>query len=526
MAPDLLLHLGLDPRLRPGLLHRLPLPREGRGGPGVAAPARLLGHRLGPLQLRDVPPRGGDLPDRRGRALVPAVPQARLVRPLLRGPDGGAPGRLDRPDGEPGPAPRGRSPVRRLHGADGRRGARRHAPSGAVRLLPGLQRLALVPVPRPDVPDPPAGQRLRGRRLRPRAADGPARPLLQVLRLEPPPDDGRNAPDPPPDGPPEAPGRAELLRRRPVVPPRPLRPRPRPLLLRKRLPAEVTAVSRPRLQRAAALGAAALLLGALLAPDAGAATKKKKRRKAPTPTAVPRPPDPFKVTFPTSDGVTLAGTFRPSPAGQGAPAVLLLHDFSRERREWADLLPAWAEKGLAALAIDLRGHGESTRRAVGGSVKLVPRLLSDPNGFPRDVEAACAWLRARAPRVGVVGLSAGGNLAVLAAARGWADAAVAVSANAEKLADLSGGTLPEPRSTLLVAAVEDPGREASARALDAAGREPKRLVLVPGAAHNLAVFEQHPDTRAAALDWIAERLGAVPPPAAEPAPGADAPAAP
>ncbi|MCE7960066.1 MAG: hypothetical protein DYH06_19335, partial [Acidobacteria bacterium ACB2] len=124
----------------------------------------------------------------------------------------------------------------------------------------------------------------------------------------------------------------------------------------------MTAVSRPRLQRAAALGAAALLLGALLAPDAGAATKKKKRRKAPTPTAVPRPPDPFKVTFPTSDGVTLAGTFRPSPAGQGAPAVLLLHDFSRERREWADLLPAWAEKGLAALAIDLRGHGESTRR--------------------------------------------------------------------------------------------------------------------------------------------------------------------
>lgn len=283
-----------------------------------------------------------------------------------------------------------------------------------------------------------------------------------------------------------------------------------------------------RLREAAALSAAAVLLAVFLAPDAGAATRKRARRKAPVPTALPRPVDPFRVTFPTADGVALAASYRPAPGGGSAPAVLLLHDFSRERREWSDLFSEWAARGLSTLAVDLRGHGESTRRTAGGTVRLTPRLLSDPNGFPRDVQAACAWLRERASRVGVVGLSTGGNLAVLAAARGWADAAVALSANAGTLARLAGGTLPEPRSTFLVAAVDDPGREASARALDAAGREPKGLVIVPGAAHNLALFQQHPKTRTAALDWMAEQLGAVPPVPATgaPEPPPAAPAAP
>ena len=150
------------------------------------------------------------------------------------------------------------------------------------------------------------------------------------------------------------------------------------------------------------------------------AAKKKKSAKKPAPIPeVPRPDDPFKVSFPSSDGVRLVATWKPSPAGSAAPAVLLLHAFSRERREVASLADELAARGFSTLALDLRGHGESVWKA-GARIGLSPTLQTSPDGFPRDVQTACAWLRPRAARLGVCGLSLSGNLAALATASGWA----------------------------------------------------------------------------------------------------------
>ena len=103
---------------------------------------------------------------------------------------------------------------------------------------------------------------------------------------------------------------------------------------------------------------AVLTAGASL--PAEATTKKKKSTKKPAPIPeVPRPHDPFAVSFQTSDGVKLVATWKPSPAGSSAPAVLLLHAFSRERREVAGLADELAARGFSTLALDLRGHGES-----------------------------------------------------------------------------------------------------------------------------------------------------------------------
>ena len=274
-------------------------------------------------------------------------------------------------------------------------------------------------------------------------------------------------------------------------------------------------ISRP--VRAAAVTAAAAMFLALLAADPLAAAKKSSARK-PEPTAVPRPADPNRVTLQTADGVVLAGTWRPVPGMPQAPAVLLIHDFSRERREWDLLQHDFLVHGLATLAVDLRGHGESVRK--GGEV-LRPslRYLRDPRGFPRDVRAALDWLRERSPSVGAVGLSTGANLAVLAAANGWADAAVAVSANTGTLRDLAGGLPTRPRQLLVLASLQDPGREASARALDAEGEGPKKLALFPGSAHNLYLLTENLEARREALDWLAARLGAVSSSTVGPGPG-------
>jgi alpha-beta hydrolase superfamily lysophospholipase len=277
---------------------------------------------------------------------------------------------------------------------------------------------------------------------------------------------------------------------------------------------DVTRVLSSERLLAAALVAAVIFSGAS-AKDANAASKKK--RKKPEPTAVPRPPDPNRVTIPTSDGVSLAASWRPVPDRPEAPAVLLLHDFSRERRDWDALAPEFTAHGLATLAIDLRAHGESTRKN-GVALVISPRQMSDPNGFPRDVEAACRWLKQRARTTGIVGLSLGGNLAVLASAEGLADAAVVVSSNAQRLPPLAGGRPTAARGALFIAAEQAPQRAESARALFAAAAEPKKLLLVPGSAHNLVLFAEHPEAKAAMFDWLAARLGATPPPVPAPAP--------
>jgi len=256
-------------------------------------------------------------------------------------------------------------------------------------------------------------------------------------------------------------------------------------------------------------GTAAAVVALALSSGSGAEAASKRKRKPPEPTAVPRPPDPYRVTFPTADGVSLAGSWRPLPEHGDAPAVLLVHDFSRDRRDWDGVTGSFAERGLATLSIDLRAHGESTKKN-GAVLKISPRQMSDPSGFPRDVEAACAWLRTKAPKVGVVGLSLGGNLAVLATARGWADAAVVISSNSGRLEPLAGGKPAAARATLFIASEKAPQRAASAEALFAAAAEPKELLLVPGWAHNLVLFEEHPEAQVAMLDWLVQRLGAAP----------------
>ncbi len=260
-------------------------------------------------------------------------------------------------------------------------------------------------------------------------------------------------------------------------------------------------VFRFRLRRAAAVWAAVAFFAA---PPADAA-KRKRKRKAPEPTAVPRPADPFRVTITTADGVALAASWRPAPGGGKAPAVLLVHDFSRERRELEPLAARLGAAGYATLTFDLRAHGESTRKN-GQPIPISPRYLTDPNGFPRDVQAAAAWLRERSQKTAALGFSTGGYLALLAAARGQVDAAIVVSVNEPRVAGLAGNNPPVPRSLLLIACEEDPGRADSAKKLEEAAKAPKRLLLFPGAAHNLAVLREHPEAEAAILAWLAERL--------------------
>jgi len=63
------------------------------------------------------------------------------------------------------------------------------------------------------------------------------------------------------------------------------------------------------------------------------------------------------ITLKTSDNITIVGDHYKGP--EGSPGILLLHMMPSDRKSWADFANKLNEAGIGALAIDLRGHGES-----------------------------------------------------------------------------------------------------------------------------------------------------------------------
>lgn len=234
----------------------------------------------------------------------------------------------------------------------------------------------------------------------------------------------------------------------------------------------------------------------------------------------PSPPPPatagrFDVA-PTGSGVTLGGIlFRPEAGGAPLPALVVLHGWQPAGTNGAALVEArarrYSEQGYVALALSMRGWPPS-----GGA---------DDCGLqqPDDVSRAVDWLAALPnvdpARVGVVGFSQGGQVALLAGARGarvraivayypvtdvarWKETTTNpdipgyVTAVCEPTAPRSpvrhAATITAP--VLLVHGELDTRvpTEQSLRmqeALGSAGR-PARLLLVPGAAHGFTADQE------------------------------------
>lgn len=115
-----------------------------------------------------------------------------------------------------------------------------------------------------------------------------------------------------------------------------------------------------------------------------------------------------EVSIPTLRGKTLFGWF--IPAGEGAPALAVLHGWGGNAEMMLPLADPLHAAGYALLFFDARSHGRSD----GDSFASLPR-------FAEDLEQALDWLQARpevdAARVGVIAHSVGAGAALLLAAR-------------------------------------------------------------------------------------------------------------
>jgi len=120
-----------------------------------------------------------------------------------------------------------------------------------------------------------------------------------------------------------------------------------------------------------------------------------------------------EVTMPGA-GVTLSGIlFRPATVESALPAVVVLHGWAEASVPGAPrverLARRLAESGYVALALSMRGWPKSGGQDDCGSEQ------------PDDIAKAVDWLASlpgvNADRIGAIGLSQGGQVALLAAAR-------------------------------------------------------------------------------------------------------------
>lgn len=121
------------------------------------------------------------------------------------------------------------------------------------------------------------------------------------------------------------------------------------------------------------------------------------------------------VAFPTANRKTLRGWW--IPAGEGAPALAVIHGWGGNAAMMLPLVDALHLAGYGLLLFSARNHGASD----GDTFASLPR-------FAEDLEHAFDWLRARpevdARRVGLLGHSVGAGAALLVAARRQEVAAV------------------------------------------------------------------------------------------------------
>jgi dienelactone hydrolase len=215
------------------------------------------------------------------------------------------------------------------------------------------------------------------------------------------------------------------------------------------------------------------------------------------------------ITVTTTDEKAIVGTVHRPAAGTCLPAVLLVHQYMRDRWQWSDLPEQLAARGYLVLAIDLRGHGDSDEQD-----GYLPEVLTDPDQAPLDVHAALDWLRARDDvdpgRIGIVGTSIGAYLAGVAVVLEWgAGSVVAISPLTEAIQGLARHHEAVVLSDVYCIATSGDSDGAQARSCEqlveaATGRT--RIEIFDTADHGVEILERQPELAIPIIEWLDETL--------------------
>lgn len=210
-----------------------------------------------------------------------------------------------------------------------------------------------------------------------------------------------------------------------------------------------------------------------------------------------------------SGGWRLVGDLRLPASDQPSPAVLLLNKATGDRRAYTTLASDLADRGVATLRLDLRGHGESINlgRFVPGDTTRSEEIIWKAEA---DVIAASRYLkkhpRIDANRIGVVGASySGEEMAEAGQIAGYARAYAALSPGSfseKSIAAVDASGVPW---LFVVSKNERFLHEIAAAILE--NSRTAEILFVPGEQHATDLLDDRPDLAERVAVWLASKLG-------------------
>ncbi len=210
----------------------------------------------------------------------------------------------------------------------------------------------------------------------------------------------------------------------------------------------------------------------------------------------------------TEDRVVIIGTFVSAPESKGA--ALLLHMMPSDRTSWMPFQGLLADRGVASLAIDLRGHGESTLQD-GRRISYQDFKDADHQRSSEDVRASLRWLQTHgfpSERIVLAGASIGANLALVACSQ---DAQIrgalllSPGANYRGVKTFEAAAALSPSQGLWAAASmgddEDSFQETK-QLVERCSTKQKTFTPLTASGHGTIMLDRRPDMAVKAVDWI------------------------
>lgn len=140
-------------------------------------------------------------------------------------------------------------------------------------------------------------------------------------------------------------------------------------------------------------------------------------------------PEPEDIVLETKDGVAVHGTYYGGFLEKNAVPFLMVHGWDGNRGEYDGLAKELQKRGMACLAVDLRGHGDSTHFKDKANTREIDRTKfagKDVESMLLDLEAAKKYLvdrnnegKLNIDLLCVVGAKEGGMLALRWAVADW-----------------------------------------------------------------------------------------------------------
>jgi dienelactone hydrolase len=191
----------------------------------------------------------------------------------------------------------------------------------------------------------------------------------------------------------------------------------------------------------------------------------------------------------------------------------MLHRAAGDRSEYASLGQALAERGIASLALDLRGHGESANLGRFEEPYAENRYINQ--GAYSDIGAGLDWLARRnevdGSRLAVVAASYSGEQAGIAFRQDTRQAAAYVMLSPGNFSDASIESIDGSGSSWLFVRTAKEG-PVSREFIDAvftaveSGSSEAESWNIPGEGHATRMLEDRPELITRITDWIADAL--------------------